>query len=257
MALMARIEGIPSRVSVGFLPGTRQGDRWSVKASNMHAWPELYFQGYGWVRFEPTAAVASAPAWSVENPDSVPSSSASPSAGTSVPSSSPSASASPSTSSSPEPGATSSTGSSIPWNIIWRIAAAVLVVLALCLAPMTVRAARRRRRMSADDPSELVAGAWREVHDSWTDHGLVWPTGSPRQQFDEASRQLGDPGAGALHRLAMAEERARYARSLGELGDVTGDVSVVRRALKAGQTPRSNLLAGWLPASLWHRSGRG
>ena len=33
----------------------------------MHAWPELYFQGIGWVRFEPTPAarVASTPNWTV------------------------------------------------------------------------------------------------------------------------------------------------------------------------------------------------
>ncbi|AXE39205.1 transglutaminase TgpA family protein [Acidipropionibacterium virtanenii] len=251
MALMARIEGIPSRVSVGFLPGTQQGGRWSVKASNMHAWPELYFQGYGWVRFEPTAAVASAPAWSVENPDSVPSSSAS--AGTSVPSTQASSTPSPSASTSaPANTADSSTGSGIPWNIVWRIALAALVVVAIAVTPMSVRALRRHRRLAAGDPSSLVAGAWREVHDSWTDHGLVWPPGSPRQQFDAASHQLGEPGSEALHRLAMAEERARYARSLGDLGEVATDVDVVRRALRSRETPRTNLLARWLPASLWH-----
>ena len=44
MALMARIAGIPSRVAVGFTPGTRQDDGgWEVTSHNMHAWPELYF----------------------------------------------------------------------------------------------------------------------------------------------------------------------------------------------------------------------
>ena len=33
----------------------------------MHAWPELYFASYGWVRFEPTPAsvTGTAPAWTV------------------------------------------------------------------------------------------------------------------------------------------------------------------------------------------------
>ena len=56
MAMMARVVGIPSRVAVGFLPGEREGDSWKVSIRDMHAWPELYFAGYGWVRFEPTPA---------------------------------------------------------------------------------------------------------------------------------------------------------------------------------------------------------
>ena len=63
MAMMARVAGIPSRVSVGFLPGEREGDSWAVSIRDMHAWPELYFANYGWVRFEPTpASVTGSPA---------------------------------------------------------------------------------------------------------------------------------------------------------------------------------------------------
>ena len=67
MAMMARVVGIPSRVSVGFLPGDRDGDSWEVSIRDMHAWPELYFAGYGWVRFEPTPAsvTGAAPSWTV------------------------------------------------------------------------------------------------------------------------------------------------------------------------------------------------
>src|SRR5690606_36499419 len=57
MALMARIIGIPSRVAMGYTPGSevRPGE-WVVRSRDAHAWPELYFQGTGWVRFEPTPA---------------------------------------------------------------------------------------------------------------------------------------------------------------------------------------------------------
>jgi transglutaminase-like putative cysteine protease len=55
MAVMARLLGIPSRVAVGFTAGTPTGvNTWVVKSSDAHAWPELYFQGAGWLRFEPT-----------------------------------------------------------------------------------------------------------------------------------------------------------------------------------------------------------
>jgi transglutaminase-like putative cysteine protease len=54
MAAMARTLGIPSRVAVGFTPGIPQGDHWEIGSKDSHAWPELYFPGVGWVRFEPT-----------------------------------------------------------------------------------------------------------------------------------------------------------------------------------------------------------
>lgn len=258
MALMARIEGIPSRVSVGFLPGTEHGGQWNVRASNMHAWPELYFQGYGWVRFEPTAAVGDAPDWSVASPSAQPraSSSTSPQASP-EPTISTSAAPVPSSSPSTAPGArgAAASGTAIPWGTIARIGIPVLVLIALCLAPMLIRAARRGRRLRAAEPSALVAGAWREVHDSWIDHGLAWPAGSPRAQLRAASETLDPAGDEALARLAMAEERARYAPDLGDVGDVRADVGAVRAGLDARRTPRSRLAARWLPASLWHRRG--
>lgn len=54
-AAMARTLGIPSRVAVGFTPGTLRDDGfYSVIGKNAHAWPELWFDGIGWVAFEPT-----------------------------------------------------------------------------------------------------------------------------------------------------------------------------------------------------------
>ncbi|MCZ0973560.1 DUF3488 and transglutaminase-like domain-containing protein [Streptomyces albulus] len=62
MAAMARTLGIPARVAVGFTPGTRQPDgTTSVSLKDAHAWPELYFQGVGWTRFEPTPSRGSVP----------------------------------------------------------------------------------------------------------------------------------------------------------------------------------------------------
>ncbi len=56
MAVMARMLGIPARVSIGYTGGTKIGDSWSVRTHDAHAWPELYFAGVGWLRFEPTPA---------------------------------------------------------------------------------------------------------------------------------------------------------------------------------------------------------
>lgn len=59
MTIMARTLGIPARLAVGFLPGSPDKERrgtYVVTARQAHAWPELYFAGAGWVRFEPTPA---------------------------------------------------------------------------------------------------------------------------------------------------------------------------------------------------------
>ena len=65
MAMMARTLGIPSRVMVGFLQhDSRSGDRYVFSSDKVHSWPELYFEGVGWVRFEPTQGVgAPFPQW--------------------------------------------------------------------------------------------------------------------------------------------------------------------------------------------------
>lgn len=58
MVVMSRSLGIPARLAIGFLPGER-GDQGEsvISGGDAHAWPELYFAGAGWVRFEPTPAV--------------------------------------------------------------------------------------------------------------------------------------------------------------------------------------------------------
>jgi transglutaminase-like putative cysteine protease len=54
-AAMMRTIGIPARVAVGFTSGVRVGEGdYSVLGRNAHAWPEVWFDGIGWVAFEPT-----------------------------------------------------------------------------------------------------------------------------------------------------------------------------------------------------------
>lgn len=57
-ALLARALGHPTRINVGFLPGSAtpatDGTLFTVRGTDAHAWPEVYFEGYGWIAFEPT-----------------------------------------------------------------------------------------------------------------------------------------------------------------------------------------------------------
>lgn len=67
MAAMARTLGIPARVAVGFTPGTSEsGGTYAVGLNDAHAWPELYFEGVGWTRFEPTPDRGTEPSYTRE-----------------------------------------------------------------------------------------------------------------------------------------------------------------------------------------------
>jgi transglutaminase-like putative cysteine protease len=55
-----RAAGIPARVVTGYQGGERNplGEYYIVYQSNAHAWTEVWLEDEGWVRVDPTAAVA-------------------------------------------------------------------------------------------------------------------------------------------------------------------------------------------------------
>ncbi|MDR6992424.1 DUF3488 and transglutaminase-like domain-containing protein [Luteimonas sp. 3794] len=59
-AVLMREAGIPTRVVTGYTGGTRNryGNYWIVRRMDAHAWNEVWLEGRGWVRVDPTAAVA-------------------------------------------------------------------------------------------------------------------------------------------------------------------------------------------------------
>lgn len=60
MTIMLRSIGIPSRWVKGFSSGEVTDNKeaeykeYTIKNSDAHSWPEVYFEGYGWIPFEPT-----------------------------------------------------------------------------------------------------------------------------------------------------------------------------------------------------------
>ncbi|MFI9385465.1 transglutaminaseTgpA domain-containing protein [Kutzneria sp. NPDC052558] len=59
LAAMTRSMGIPTRVAIGFTPGVSvNGDatQRTITGGDAHAWVEIHFPDYGWVRFDPTPA---------------------------------------------------------------------------------------------------------------------------------------------------------------------------------------------------------
>jgi hypothetical protein len=60
-ALLLRLAGIPTRVVTGFATGVRRdGGPFQVRDVDAHFWIEVYFQGFGWVAFNPTPTAAQA-----------------------------------------------------------------------------------------------------------------------------------------------------------------------------------------------------
>ncbi|HEV8064220.1 MAG TPA: transglutaminaseTgpA domain-containing protein, partial [Acidimicrobiales bacterium] len=64
LAVMLRTLGIPAREATGYVPGSFDplSDLYTVQAKDAHAWVQVYFPGYGWQSFDPTAYVPLAPA---------------------------------------------------------------------------------------------------------------------------------------------------------------------------------------------------
>lgn len=60
-ATLMRMAGIPSRLVIGYLGGEysdHNGGYLIIKQSDVHAWTEVWLERYGWVRVDPTAALA-------------------------------------------------------------------------------------------------------------------------------------------------------------------------------------------------------
>lgn len=278
MAVMARELGIPARVAIGFLNPTPDGPNgWSFSSLDMHAWPELYFDGAGWVRFEPTPAARAAdvPAYTVpgSGPDDDPSESAAPSDSASA---SASAQPRPIEDSGFDPDAAAASGSGTSWGPIIGGLALAVVLLGGLLLPRLVRRRRRERRLASGTP-ELV---WTELRDSAIDLGHPWPRGrSPRATGDwmvdlfgapvgphtperpPRGPQLAPEAVGALDRIVRTLELQRYSRAGVPVDPVRlrADAETCLDALAGGAARNARRRATWWPRSVLRleRSRRG
>lgn len=256
MAMMAREVGIPSRVAVGFLPGERIEDNsWEVSIRDMHAWPELFFANYGWVRFEPTpsSVTGTAPSWTVPQSDGPTDDetldpSAQPSSESSTESVAPSA----------EPSAGPTSGgddAGFAWGRTLLGSGIALLVLAVLAAPAMIRFRRRSARLSGEGaPEDVVEDVWAELRDTVIDYGGSWPDGSPRTIGSVVGDRLPEDESEAMSRVAVLVERSRYARSLDQIG--VDDLPQVTHQLRRGLAPESRwrrLVATLAPKSLFRR----
>ncbi|WP_436836971.1 transglutaminaseTgpA domain-containing protein [Micromonospora tulbaghiae] len=155
-AVLGRLAGLPTRVVVGFEP---KGDG-PVRAADAYAWPEVLFDGVGWVPFDPMPRPDNEPRPVEEDfrpqpedppPSEVP-------APTEEPSATPPAAA-------PAPGRAEG-GLGTPVLVGGGVGGLALLVGAVLAALYAARRRLTRSRLDAADPGERVAGAWRELTDA-------------------------------------------------------------------------------------------
>ncbi|MEU3610486.1 DUF3488 and transglutaminase-like domain-containing protein [Streptomyces sp. NPDC035033] len=271
MAAMARTLGIPARVAVGFMPGTTQSDgSVSVGIRDAHAWPELYFEGAGWTRFEPTPSRGSTPVYTREvSPTEGPTGPAQPEQSASA---QPSAAPSVAESCPPEErrlgecgrdaaaaGDVSSGGGTDVLKVAgWSLAA--LLLLALPLVPLLWRTRARARRLA---PAAGPLGVWREIGDTAWDYGVEPDEArTPRRTAERIVRagELSGAAAESVHRVAGAVEEALYAPSPRPVPGLAEDAERVRAGFHAGASRAARLRARFAPRSAarlhWAASAR-
>ncbi len=249
MGLMLRMNGIPTRVAVGFNVPSGRYDAvtrtFQVVDRDAHSWVEVAFPGYGWLPFDPTPSRYASNSASVSAPDYAPPAvlddptvdlapaPVDPAPQTPVPIPAPTPDPAPA----PE---TTTDGTD-------RTLVGVLIGLPvlLLISPLAVKSVRRRLRRRGDGRAQVL-GAVRELESLMTDLGRPPdPAASGRERSAVARRDLGID-AERIYRLAGA---ARFgvdqpgSRAAREAWD---DVRRARRGLPL----RTRLAADLRPASL-------
>jgi transglutaminase-like putative cysteine protease len=273
MVMMARAEGIPARFAIGFLPGEASPDDVrTVVAADAHAWPELYFDGLGWLRFEPTPATrtSSAPGYSDASWGD-------PEAESPTPTTTSTATAAP-TRDLPQDvpiddpqfqdGTTSQSGlRAFIDRYAWLILVLALGALGAATLPLSAWVERRRRRRAARDDAARVEVIWQDLLERLDDVGVATPPdASPRQVgahiWDETF--LTKESRTALSRVVTAVERARYARPTGvaepeRIAALEKDAHTVSANVVGSLQRSERIRAAWWPTAgvrAWSRLGR-
>ncbi len=256
MVMMARSQGIPARMAIGFLPGSDDGNGlYTVTESDAHAWPELYLPGLGWTRFEPTPSVRSG-----EPPDYAERTPTGAVAGGRPVDAQPNPQAT-------QPGAPKrditarqefdtaavpppTTATDPAWRD-WLPWGAGLVLLLGGLVLPLAGSYRRRRLAGTGDP---VEAQWASFAARMSDYGVTTPHGrTPRQlqRYYLQHTDLDEQAREAMQRALQTLERSRYAVPTDTPLSIGADTREVLRDVTSTRSWSARLRA-----LLWPNSGR-
>lgn len=260
MIMMARAEGIPARMGVGFLPGEKDaGGLYQATAAQAHAWPELFIPGMGWTRFEPTPGVRSGepPSYALRVPDAAtagghpvdqqpPSAAAQPVPGAQKP---PADVASETDTSAASPSAVHRLWQQLPLVLL----VLVLVVLGALIVPLAGRYRRRSGERDAVDERARVEAEWSALCGRLMDYGIARPglrSPSEMELYYRHQLLLDEAHVRVLERVVGTLERSRYAAPGQEPLSIEGDA---RELVQAVSATRSHGMR--VRARLWPHSG--
>ncbi|WP_412101243.1 transglutaminaseTgpA domain-containing protein [Micromonospora maris] len=187
-AVLGRLAGLPTRVVVGF---AAPGDG-PVRAGDAYAWPEVLFDGVGWVPFDPLPRPDDEPRPVEEDfrpqPEKPP------------PSEQPEPTVEPSASSAPPAsaeGGDDQAGLSTPMLAAGATAGFLLLVVAALATLAGLRRALTRNRLHRGPADLRVAGAWRELTDGLRLAGRPVPTDLSATEVAAAARRALSAGSPA------------------------------------------------------------
>lgn len=221
MMMLLRWAGIPARGVIGFTAGSKAQNAYIITNRNAHAWVEVYFQGFGWVPFDPTpsgnvnGAIDLPWAPDSDNIDRTSNGSSDGPQGPRDNTGDPSAGAKNPNDPNMEGVLGGADATTAKGPATWPYWLTALVALALLLAqPGLRRTALRSRRLRPNGDGVASAHlAWRELLDLLIDHDYQGPLSeTPRgtaARLGERPKLTGEAAEG-LRVLAGAEETARY-----------------------------------------------
>ena len=258
MVMMSRAVGIPARMAIGFLPGSLSKGVWTVTASEAHTWPELYLDGIGWTRFEPTPSRGELPVYAVPPAPGEVGGGGRPVDETTAPAPLNSARPGledPSTGS----GASPEVGLSLTSVREWLTHGWGLVLLGFLaslfgalVVPTAARWRRRRALVTAKTSARRVELQWEVLTSSLADLGIApAPSATPRQLRAYYDREALLEGAAseALGRVVQTLEYSRYAASAPVSDSLAADTREVLRAAAATRRRSDRLRAALWPGS--------
>ncbi|WP_369370943.1 transglutaminaseTgpA domain-containing protein [Promicromonospora sp. Populi] len=259
LALMARQAGIPARVVMGFYPDKDsdyvEGEPWTVLGSDVHAWIEVPFEGYGWVpidavpdeqpqiqplpqsRQEPKPPVLQDPE-PPEEPDQAKAGSVE------------------------DDEQDEAENDPFDWGLLGMILLAVgiplLVILGPIVAILAYKARRRTARRTAEQPADRISGGWHEVVDVVTDLGTVVPLGATRRE--SAGVIAGERQAPSSLMLAHRADASVFGQGEPSPADVDSfwlEVDELVGGLRSSVNKRQRIIAALSLRSVWARMGGG